>query len=276
MGVHVHPDHRRTCGRRGGAADVHRHGRLGRPSRRPAGRARRPAGLAVSPAGPCTLRPAGRRPPDFAPARPKRRRPAGRYHLAARIRDELGQILEDVVAVTVDGPPGRGEPGLRRARERDGGAGAGRVPVTPGGPGRAHAAAAQPGRSAVRGEAQLISPYGTWGDPGDELAAGPCDPGLRRARGRDRDDRASRSSRAGRAPAPAASGGPWPGSPASAPDDRADGVREELRDLLDRSSDVVATLRISARRGETATLDREAQPLEQLARELEAFIEAHG
>jgi hypothetical protein len=27
-----------------------------------------------------------------------------------------------------------------------------------------------PHRCAVRGEAQLITPYGTWGDPGDELA----------------------------------------------------------------------------------------------------------
>jgi hypothetical protein len=80
----------------------------------------------------------------------------GTYYVAARIRDELGQTLEDVLPFTV----GADDSGLE-----------------------AHLTYRQPGelvvrlinhdRSAARGEAQLLSPYGTWGSPGDDVAVTP-------------------------------------------------------------------------------------------------------
>jgi hypothetical protein len=60
------------------------------------------------------------------------------------------------------------------------------------------------------------------------------------------------------------------------PDHHSDELRSELDALLARSSDVVSRLRIAARRGEITTLDREAAPLDRLARDLDAFIQAHG
>jgi hypothetical protein len=60
------------------------------------------------------------------------------------------------------------------------------------------------------------------------------------------------------------------------PDHHSDQVRSELDTLLARSSDVVSRLRISARRGEIGTLDREAKPLDRVARDLDAFIKAYG
>ncbi|PZG01061.1 glycoside hydrolase family 38 C-terminal domain-containing protein [Micromonospora endophytica] len=129
-----------------------------------------PAGLTVSPAGPhryaldtgefqhfdLSVRAA-----DAAP---------GRYFLAARIRDELGQELEDVMTVTVGtGPADEAEPpgdidATLEPAEVTMVAGAGTTLTL-----RLHNRAA----STVRGEAQLLSPYGTWGEPDDELSTGP-------------------------------------------------------------------------------------------------------
>ncbi len=101
--------------------------------------------------------------------------PAGRYFLAARIRDQLGQDLEDVVAVDLGLPPA---PALSRALdelvpaiEADLAATAAELDVTvltpalrvaPGQ--RAELAVRLANRTAapVRGEAQLISPFGSW------------------------------------------------------------------------------------------------------------------
>jgi hypothetical protein len=60
------------------------------------------------------------------------------------------------------------------------------------------------------------------------------------------------------------------------PDSRSDRVRARLGRLLDRSSDLVSRLRISARRGELERLERQARPLRPLAARLQAFIDEPG
>jgi hypothetical protein len=60
------------------------------------------------------------------------------------------------------------------------------------------------------------------------------------------------------------------------PDDRADGVRDELTRLVGRGEELVSRLRISARRGELSALQGQAKPLARVAAELEQFTEAHG
>jgi alpha-mannosidase len=111
--------------------------------------------------------------------------PPGHYFLAARIRDELGQILEDVTAVTLGGPPG---PGAALPRDPQAGDAQARdvllaaveadlrsvaaelevsvltpeVRVRPGGTGELAVRVANRAASPVRGEAQLISPFGSW------------------------------------------------------------------------------------------------------------------
>lgn len=60
------------------------------------------------------------------------------------------------------------------------------------------------------------------------------------------------------------------------PDSHADAVRRRLSHLLTRSSDAVAQLRITARRGDLDALGRQAKPLPRLARRLERFISTHG
>jgi hypothetical protein len=60
------------------------------------------------------------------------------------------------------------------------------------------------------------------------------------------------------------------------PDDRADAIRSRLGALLTRSSDAVARLRITARRGELERLEREARPLQRLAARLQTFIDHPG
>jgi hypothetical protein len=100
---------------------------------------------------------------------------AGHYFLAARIRDELGQTHEDVVAVLLGLPPA---PGLDRpldellpALDADRRAIAAQLDVsvlTPalqlpaGGGGELAVRLASRAASPVRGEAQLISPFGSW------------------------------------------------------------------------------------------------------------------
>jgi alpha-mannosidase len=80
----------------------------------------------------------------------------GGYFLAARITDELGQKLEDVVALTVgDAGPERAEP-LAVTLETSA------VNLAPGEHGEVLVRLDNRARSQVRGEAQLLSPYGTW------------------------------------------------------------------------------------------------------------------
>ena len=88
----------------------------------------------------------------------------GTYYLAARIRDTLGQTLEDVLPVAVGDAPS-GVP-LDASLARDP---AGDLVLR----------LTSRARSQLRGEARLISPYGTWGAPGDELALTPRTQGFR-------------------------------------------------------------------------------------------------
>jgi hypothetical protein len=99
----------------------------------------------------------------------------GRYFLAARIGDGLGQVLEDAALITVGEPAGPA-PGLprlellprldadRRARAAE--AQVSLLPatleVTPGGCAALAVRVANRTASVIRGECQLVSPYGTW------------------------------------------------------------------------------------------------------------------
>jgi hypothetical protein len=60
------------------------------------------------------------------------------------------------------------------------------------------------------------------------------------------------------------------------PDRHADAIRTRLGVLLNRASDGVARLRITARRGQLDRLERQARPLEHLATRLQRFIEDPG
>ena len=130
-----------------------------------------PPGLAATPAGPLRydLPALGHAHWDLA-VRGTAGAAAGHYFLAARVRDELGQVLEDAMAVMLGGPPAAG-PGLPRdallpALEAEAQAIAAEVEVTvltPVGPGPARdgggtrGPAGQPGRLAGpgRGAADL-------------------------------------------------------------------------------------------------------------------------
>jgi alpha-mannosidase len=82
----------------------------------------------------------------------------GHYFLAARIGDELGQTLEDVATVTVGQAgkdPERSEP-LAVALETSA------ISLAPGEGGEILVWLENRARSEIRGEAQLISPFGTW------------------------------------------------------------------------------------------------------------------
>jgi hypothetical protein len=59
------------------------------------------------------------------------------------------------------------------------------------------------------------------------------------------------------------------------PDDRADALRDRLGRLLDRTGDVLSTLRISARRADLDRLAEQAKPLPRLSRRLDRFAKAH-
>jgi hypothetical protein len=99
----------------------------------------------------------------------------GHYFLAARVRDQLGQVLEDVTAVLLGGPPlpdlGLPLDDLLPVLRADEQAVAAEVQVTvltpeirvrPGGAGELAVRVANQAASPVRGEAQLLSPYGSW------------------------------------------------------------------------------------------------------------------
>jgi hypothetical protein len=59
------------------------------------------------------------------------------------------------------------------------------------------------------------------------------------------------------------------------PDHRADELRKELDDLLSDALDHVVAVRIAARQGRSADLARVTRPLEEDARKLRRFLEAH-
>jgi hypothetical protein len=116
--------------------------------------------------------------------------PDGRYFLTARIADELGQVVEDVALVTVGepGPPDASqEPEeLFFRMQSDVMALAGEaelelltpaLALTPGATGELAVRVSSHVGSPVRGEAQLISPVGTW------EAAGPWTQGVEVAPG---------------------------------------------------------------------------------------------
>jgi alpha-mannosidase len=101
--------------------------------------------------------------------------PPGHYFLAARIRDDLGQTLEDVTTVTLGGLPA---PALDRPLdellpllEADQRAIAAEIQadlltralsLPPGGRGEVALRVGNRAASLVRGEAQLVSPFGSW------------------------------------------------------------------------------------------------------------------
>ena len=135
-----------------------------------------PPGLAATPAGPLRydLPPLGHAHWDLA-VRGTAGAAAGHYFLAARIRDPLGQVLEDATAVMLGSPPAPA-PGLPQdtllpALEAEAQAIAAEVEVTvltpsirvrPGTTAELAIRLANRAASPVRGEAQLISPYGSW------------------------------------------------------------------------------------------------------------------
>jgi alpha-mannosidase len=86
----------------------------------------------------------------------------GVYHLCARITDELGQTLEDVATLCV-GQAGEAPAELEVQVDTPA------VTVTPGHGGQLRIRLASYSRDEVHGEAQLISPFGTW-----ELAGPPA------------------------------------------------------------------------------------------------------
>ena len=141
-----------------------------------------PAGLAATPAGPLRydLPALGHAHWDLA-VRGAAGAAPGHYFLAARIRDQLGQVLEDATAVMLGGarwrpaagPPPDGLPrdALLPALDADQQAIAAELEVTvltpavrvrPGAAGELAVRLANRAASPVRGEAQLISPYGSW------------------------------------------------------------------------------------------------------------------
>jgi len=123
-----------------------------------------PGGLAAGPGGPAAA-PFGYELPPLGHAEWEltvRGRPgaaAGHYFLAARIGDRLGQAHEDAVAVLLGLPPGApGEP----LPALDISVLTPAVPVAAGGAGELAVRLVNRAASAVRGEAQLISPFGSW------------------------------------------------------------------------------------------------------------------
>jgi hypothetical protein len=91
---------------------------------------------------------------------------AGRRILAARIRDHLGQVLEDTCVAVTGGLPDGPLLGARLDREE--------VQVSPGGSAGLTLHLTNLAHSEIHGEVSLISPFGTWGaDPGEQLRIEP-------------------------------------------------------------------------------------------------------
>src|SRR5262249_36196853 len=113
---------------------------------------------------------------DLSVAAPPGTKP-GRYFVSARTVDGLGQVLEDTALITVGEPPApaRGVPrdqlDALLAADREAREGGGAVALEPAvlevAPGECAALAvrlANRTASEIRGESQLISPWGTWCD----------------------------------------------------------------------------------------------------------------
>jgi hypothetical protein len=120
----------------------------------------------------------------------------GRYFVAARIGDDLGQVLEDAALVTIGEPPGPapGQPHAEflaaMAADRQALAAEAEVELLPAGlklaPGECGTLSVRvTNRTAgvIRGESQLVSPFGSWAqarpwtrgftaDPGQTVALG--------------------------------------------------------------------------------------------------------
>ncbi len=137
-----------------------------------------PGGLVVDPPGPFRYRLGGRGHGHWDLAvRGGPGATAGHYFLAARIADELGQTLEDVVLVTLGEPPA---PALDRPiddllplLEADQQAVAAEVELAvltpglclpPGGKGEVAVRLTNHAAAPIRGEAQLISSFGSWAE----------------------------------------------------------------------------------------------------------------
>ncbi len=135
-----------------------------------------PDGLQADPAGPLTYQlPAhGHAHWDLA-VRPQPGAPAGQYFVAARIRDELGQVCEDATAVRLGGPPVPSHSlplaELLPALEADLAAITAELAVTvltpeitvrPGESAELAVCLASRAAAEIRGEAQLVSPFGSW------------------------------------------------------------------------------------------------------------------
>jgi alpha-mannosidase len=88
--------------------------------------------------------------------RPRPGAPTGRYFVAARIHDQLGQTLEDVAALTVGDPDPQGSKPLLVTMQTPA------VGVAVGGQGEILVRLENRACSEIRGEAQLVSPFGTW------------------------------------------------------------------------------------------------------------------
>ncbi|WP_433797301.1 glycoside hydrolase family 38 C-terminal domain-containing protein [Actinoplanes sp. CA-252034] len=112
-----------------------------------------PPGVTVSPAGPYTydLPADGHRHFDLTVT--------GRGRIAARIRDPHGQLLEDVSDIVAAGPDADLSPS--------------ELTLTPGSTAVLSLRLHNPTDAPLRGEAQLLSPYGTWGDTADDLDVQP-------------------------------------------------------------------------------------------------------
>jgi alpha-mannosidase len=135
-----------------------------------------PAGLAVDPPGPFRfqLPPRGHQGWDLT-VHAEPGAADGHYFLAAQIRDALGQVLEDAVTVTLGEPPA---PALDLpldellplldadqraiAAEVDAGLLTRSLSLPPGGKGEVALRVGNRAASPIRGEAQLLSPFGSW------------------------------------------------------------------------------------------------------------------
>jgi hypothetical protein len=135
-----------------------------------------PAGLTTQPAGPLRYALGSRAHAEWdltVTAGPALA--AGHYFVAARISDSLGQSLEDAAALSVGGPPtprlDQPPDDVVRAVEEDLRAIAAEVDVrvltpvlhaSPGGSAELAVRLENKAASPIRGEAQLLSPFGSW------------------------------------------------------------------------------------------------------------------
>ncbi|BEL04763.1 NEW3 domain-containing protein [Actinoplanes sichuanensis] len=112
-----------------------------------------PPGVTVAPAGPYSydLPPDGHRHFDLTVA--------GEGPITARIRDPYGQLLEDVTVIAATGPDAELSPSA--------------LTIAPGSTATLSLHLHNPTGTPLRGEAQLLSPFGTWGDTTDDLSVQP-------------------------------------------------------------------------------------------------------